>query len=408
MVWHKVSLESVTTPCSTWSPSKDVRESISYVDVSSVDNDLAKISSAQKYNAKEAPGRARKIINEGDTIFATIRPGLRRIAKVPPSLDNEIASTAFCVLRPNRTIIDPDFLFFAVQTDAFVNSVVQHERGSSYPAVTDKVVLMQTIPFPPLDVQRAIAVKLRILRDAIEAESNLLRVTHELKQAALEKLFSEGLRAEQQKETEVGLVPKSWTVINLEDVCSFTTGKLNSNAAVADGSYPFFTCSRETFKINCFSFDQEAILLSGNNAQGVYSVKYYKGKFDAYQRTYVFTIKDINSYDYQFLHFELSRQLALLQASSLGTVTKYLTSSILRSLKLVAPLIAEQRQIGSMLRSIDHQSELIESKLEVLHKLFCGALVGLMSGDFVLDQPIYRNVSDPVGFVSDNHFTINS
>lgn len=57
----------------------------------------------------------------------------------------------------------------------------------------------------------------------------------------------------------------------LSEICSFTTGKLNSNAAVENGKYPFFTCSPETLKINDYAFDQEAILLAGNNAEGISS-----------------------------------------------------------------------------------------------------------------------------------------
>lgn len=52
----------------------------------------------------------------------------------------------------------------------------------------------------------------------------------------------------------------------LGDIADFKTGKLNSNAAVENGAFPFFTCSRETFRTNTFSFDCECVLLAGNNA----------------------------------------------------------------------------------------------------------------------------------------------
>jgi len=77
-----------------------------------------------------------------------------------------------------------------------------------------------------------------------------------------------------------------WPFVHLGDVVEFRTGKLDSNQAVDYGEYPFFTCSPETLQIDRFSFDTEAVLLAGNNANAIYPVKYYKGKFDAYQRTY--------------------------------------------------------------------------------------------------------------------------
>ncbi|MDO4224528.1 MAG: restriction endonuclease subunit S, partial [Bergeyella zoohelcum] len=72
----------------------------------------------------------------------------------------------------------------------------------------------------------------------------------------------------------------------LGEVAEIKTGKLNANAAEKDGVYPFFTCNEEPYRINSYAFDMEAILISGNGSQ-VGHVNYYKGKFNAYQRTYV-------------------------------------------------------------------------------------------------------------------------
>lgn len=80
---------------------------------------------------------------------------------------------------------------------------------------------------------------------------------------------------------------RGWKDAFLGDIVDFRTGKLDSNAATEGGLYPFFTCSPNTLEINQYTFDTEAVLLAGNNANGVFPVKYYNGKFDAYQRTYV-------------------------------------------------------------------------------------------------------------------------
>ena len=80
---------------------------------------------------------------------------------------------------------------------------------------------------------------------------------------------------------------EEWKEYRLGEIAELRTGKLNSNAAVPYGKYPFFTCAPETFYINKYAFDQKAILLAGNNAEGNFNIKYYEGKFNAYQRTYV-------------------------------------------------------------------------------------------------------------------------
>lgn len=77
---------------------------------------------------------------------------------------------------------------------------------------------------------------------------------------------------------------KGYIVLEWNDVFNTRTGKLDSNAATENGKYPFFTCSKDILYIDDFGFDQEALLLAGNNAAGKYDVKYYKGKFNAYQR----------------------------------------------------------------------------------------------------------------------------
>ena len=153
-----------------------------------------------------------------------------------------------------------------------------------------------TIPVPPLSEQRKIAAVLGLVQRAIEQQERLIALTTELKKALLHKLFTEGLRGEPQKQTEIGPVPESWEIKKLGSLVNLKTGKLNSNAATPNGDYPFFTCSQETFRIDHYAFDTEAILLSGNNAQGIYSVKHYNGKFNAYQRTYVITVKAERSY----------------------------------------------------------------------------------------------------------------
>src|SRR5712692_2130742 len=93
------------------------------------------------------------------------------------------------------------------------------------------------------------------------------------------------------------------TEFRLRDLVSFRTGKLDSNAAKPDGEYPFFTCSQQTLRTDTYSFDTECVLLAGNNANGIYPLKYYNGKFDAYQRTYVITSRDSNILTTRFLYY---------------------------------------------------------------------------------------------------------
>jgi len=148
-----------------------------------------------------------------------------------------------------------------------------------------------------------------------------------------------------------------WVNCNLGEIASFKTGKLNSNAAETNGIYPFFTCPPETFSINSFAFDCEAVILAGNNANGVFSLKYHNGKFNAYQRTYVITTKPLIA-DVKFIYYQLDLQLNRLKNVSHGTATKYLTLPLLNEIKIILPPLPTQRRIAEILSALDDKIEL--------------------------------------------------
>jgi len=144
---------------------------------------------------------------------------------------------------------------------------------------------------------------------------------------------------------------KGYPVLKWNDVFETTTGKLDSNAMVENGEYPFFTCAKEVFRIDKYAFDQEALLLAGNNAAGKYDVKHYKGKFNAYQRTYVLGLKE--DWSYQLFRYQLEDKLTYLQQKSLGGLTKYLTIKILGELEFIIPPIDLQYEFEKFVQQVD-------------------------------------------------------
>ncbi len=139
--------------------------------------------------------------------------------------------------------------------------------------------------------------------------------------------------------------------VMLSDVVKITTGKLNANAMVKGGKYPFFTCDAVPFEIDTYAFDTEAILISGNGSR-VGHVNYCNGKFNAYQRTYILhSFKDINS-GYLLTYLKAFIRNYILKNSKKGSVP-YITLPMLQTFQVPILEINKQKRIVSILDKFD-------------------------------------------------------
>ena len=155
----------------------------------------------------------------------------------------------------------------------------------------------------------------------------------------------------------------------LLEVCNITTGKLDSNAATENGKYPFFTCAPEPLRIDNYAFDDNVILLAGNNAQGNFHLTRYNGKFNAYQRTYIITAR--KNFDIDYIRYSIELYLNHFKKVSQGSQTKFLTMSILEQFKVENIPIEIQRNRTSILVAIDNKIALnkkINATLEAMAK----------------------------------------
>lgn len=161
---------------------------------------------------------------------------------------------------------------------------------------------------------------------------------------------------------------KGYPVLGWNEVFNTTTGKLDSNAMVENGDYPFFTCAKEVFRIDKYAFEQEALILAGNNAAGKYDVKYYKGKFNAYQRTYILSLKQ--DWSYRLFQYQLEDKLVYLQQQSLGGLTKYLTLKILGDLSFIIPPIDQQTYFEKFVEQVNKSKIEVQKALDKAQLLF--------------------------------------
>ena len=262
------------------------------------------------------------------------------------------------------------FLFYSL-SNKYQQQINSQISGATRQRISRKNLGKINIPIPSLPEQQKIIAILDKAFSAIEqvkqhAEQNLKNA---------KELFNSYLQNIDAK------------MVALSDLVNITTGKLNSNEAVEDGKYPFFTCSREVFSINKYAFDLEAILLAGNNASGDFNVKHYKGKFNAYQRTYIITVNEKLNVLYRYLYFQLLNSLKEFKNQSVGANTRFLKIGMIYNLQISLPSIKEQNQIIDTLDNLLSKTQQLEAiyqhkltKLEelkksILQKAFNGELI---------------------------------
>ncbi len=152
----------------------------------------------------------------------------------------------------------------------------------------------------------------------------------------------------------------------LGKITRIRTGKLDANAADDGGMYPFFTCAEKPLAINTAAYDCECVLVAGN---GDLNVKYYKGKFNAYQRTYIVESSDSAQLQVPYLYRFLEHYVHNLRSQSIGGVIKYIRLSNLTDALIPLLSTAEQQQVTDCFDKIDELVSVCQRALDLLDLL---------------------------------------
>lgn len=293
-----------------------------------------------------------------------------RVAIVPDNIRPGIINQALLKLTPSKAVL-PEFLKCWMNSTDFQDRLKEQSGGAAIQNVASVCILKEIkMPLPSLSEQQRIV---SILDEAFEGIATA-RANAEKNLQNARALFESHLHSEHADKAFLG------------DLVNIRTGKLDANAAVEGGQYPFFTCSREIYAIDEYAFDCEAILLAGNNAVGDFNVKHYNGKFNAYQRTYVITVNEKKLVLYRFLYFQMLKSLKKFKAQSVGTGTKFLKLEMIKGLKIELPSLDEQHRFVSAMDSVREETQHLESiyqqkltaleelKRSLLHQAFTGQL----------------------------------
>ena len=283
--------------------------------------------------AKSVPNETNVIsFTCGDILISNIRPYLKKVWKA--TFDGGCSSDVF-VLQATDTVAK-DYLHYAVANDKFINYVMSGAKGVKMPRGDKNQMRTYQLSLPSIQEQYKIAKLLTLLDERIATQSKLIEKLESL----IKGLAHHCIRD----------FTNDCEYIRLGDISKITTGKLDANAQVENGQYPFFTCAERPFNIDSYAFDTEALLISGNGANLGY-INYYKGKFNAYQRTYVLDHFSVNiQYVKWALKVLLPQRIAIEKSSN---NTPYIVLSTLADLKIPIPNNSKQNHIANLMMSFE-------------------------------------------------------
>lgn len=261
----------------------------------------------------------------------------------------------------------------------FVSKIGQEAINSVLIGTTQKAITIQALKnlkltLPPLSEQKRIANILSSFDNKMEQ----LKKENKILEDIAENIFKEWFikynfpnkdgkpykdNGGMMIDSELGPIPEGWRIGKLGEYFPVTTGKRNANHARENGEYMFFTCSQDNLLCDEYSFNNGALLLAGN---GDFNIKWYKGKFDAYQRTYV--LIPHNQEQLGYLFFLMKHYLSDIIIGNRGSVISFITKGMIEDFTVFIPNEKIEKQANKVFSSIIQQQAQNDTKINVLTK----------------------------------------
>ena len=281
---------------------------------------------------------------------------------------------ACCNLTIDESKADYEFIYYQLCT--LYNKMVSLKAGAAQPNLNAQIIKNLEVLLPSLPTQQRIATILSRYDSLIENYQKQIKLLEDSDQRLYNEWFID-LRFPGHVNTKiVDGVPEGWEKKKVGDITPIKTGKKDANFGTSDGAYPFFTCSQEPIKAPSYSFDTSAVILAGN---GDFNVKLYRGKFEAYQRTYV--LEPTNEKMLYLLYFCISENMNRLAIEASGSTIKFLTKGMIENLVINKPSTIVLDSFNQIIEPIRTQKENLQTQIRLLTEARDRLLPKLMSGE---------------------------
>lgn len=357
-------------------PPPKVDAGIPFITISDIDSsnrlnlDVKQFVPEEYYNNLKDIRKAQR----NDILYSVV--GSFGIPVIIKGNDKFVFQRHIAILRPDPTKVIPDYLFYIMKSYNFYMQADSVAIGAAQRTISLTALRNMTVELPSMDVQKKIATILSRYDSLIDNYQKQIKLLEEAAQRLYKEWFV-NLRFPGHENTKiVDGVPEGWEKKKLGSIAPILTGKKDANYGTLDGNYPFFTCSQEPIKAPSYSFDAEAVLLAGN---GDFNIKLYRGKFEAYQRTYV--LIPSNADLLYVLYNSVAKNMVKLANGASGSTIKFLTKRMIENIDVLVPTNTILNEYNSLRRKIQQDLENIKSQLRLLTESRDRLLPKLLSGE---------------------------
>ena len=272
--------------------------------------------------------------------------------------------------------VNPAYLFYYMKNPLFYRYADSVAIGAAQRALTLKTLRNTEIQIPPIEVQNKIADILSKYDDLIKNNQKQIKLLEEAAQRLYKEWFVDLCFPGCENALIVDGIPEGWKRVGLSEIAPILTGKKDANFGTENGQYLFFTCAQEPIKAPSYSFDCDAVILAGN---GDFNVKLYRGQFEAYQLTYVFSPTD--NQNLFLLYYAVKDNMRQLFQGASGSTIKFLTKRMLEDIKVYVPSNEIRDKFNLMCENYQKKNEILKATIQDSTEARDRLLAKLMSGE---------------------------
>lgn len=297
-----------------------------------------------------------------------------KVGLVPKELEGANITANLIRLSPKRSLVCSDFVRWACLTDDFAARLDTASPQTTIKTITVSVLKSIVLPLPPLPEQHAIAQVLRTVQGAIQVRRREAVLERERKATLMQHLFTHGIRCEQIKQTEIGEIPESWSVLKVGDVVTLQRGFDITRKEQKAGKFPVVSSSGILSYHDTAMVKGPGVIIGRKGSLG--TVFYVEDDYWPHDTT--LWVKDFHGNDPKFIYYFL-KSLNFKQFD-VGSSNPTLNRNHVHTIQTGLPELSEQREIAKILTACDTKNFLLEQETSLLEELFRALLEELMTG----------------------------